>query len=644
MSEVYRSHCPLDCPDVCSYEVTVQDGKIHKVSGTKNHLYTKGFVCSKAQKQVARMYSPDRITSPLRRSGDSFVKISWEDALAQIAEKLVQAKEKSGPTSVLYYTEEGSAGLLRGLEERFFKSFGGATFTDGSLCWGAVSGAQKLDFGEYRAHLWEDMLHSKTVVLWGRNIAETNIHMVPFVRGAQINGAFVIAIDPIKTKTASLADSHIALRPSTDGVFALSVAYVICDNDWADLEFVSKHTANFKEYLAQVKKYPPSIAAEITGIPEADIIDFAKRYATEKPACIWLGYGMQRYNDSGQTIRAIDALGALTGNIGIPGGGVNHASEYNKKIVSDISGSELASEMRYFKKGILAEEILNANPPIEVMITTSANPVTQLPNTSKTIEAFNTIPFKVVSDFFLTDTARLADIILPCASVFEKEDIIMSSWNPFIGYNPKIVEARGKAKADYEIFFALAKQMNMTAYESYQTEFWLNKALEAGEEYGITLETLQKEIVQNPLWEKTAWQDHVFSTSSGKFNFLNNFVMPRVTKGLRLLTSHQSGTMHSQFYNLLDNELNHPQVFISPDLAEKLYLCDMEKAIIETEFGNLTAIVMVSEDIHPECIVLHEGSCIHDGGGVNLLTGDSLSDIGNGTSYNEVMCKMRKVL
>lgn len=644
MSKVYRSHCPLDCPDVCSFDVIVKDNKIHKISGTKNHPYTKGFVCSKAQKQVARMYSPDRITSPLRRHKDSFVKISWDDAIAEIADKLVQAKVKYGATSVLYYTDGGSAGLLKGLEERFFNYFGGATFTEGSLCWGAVSGAQKIDFGASRSHLWEDMLNSKTIVLWGRNIAETNLHMVPFVREAQNNGAFVISIDPVRTKTSTIADAHIALRPGTDGVFALGVAHAICDNGWADLDFVSKNTVNFKEYLDEVKKYPPNIVAEITGISESYIIDFAKRYAKGKPGCIWLGYGMQRYNDSGQTVRAIDALGALTGNIGRPGGGVNHASQYNKEIFSDISGSEIHREMRYFKKGKLADEILSAKPPIEVMITTSANPVTQLPNVSKTIKALNKIPFKVVSDFFLTDTARIADIILPCASVFEKEDIIISSWSPFIGYNPRIVEPCGKAKADYEIFFALAKNMNIPAYESYEAKYWLNKALAASNQYGINLDNIKNEIVKNPLWDKPAWHDYVFLTSSGKFTFLDNFVAPTVKEDLRLLSSHQSGTMHSQFYNLLDDVLNIPQVYISPYLAEKLYLCDMEKVNIETKFGNLTALVKVTEDIHLECVVLSEGSWLSDGGGVNVLTGDYLSDIGDGTSYNEVFCKIRKVV
>lgn len=653
----YITTCPLDCPDVCSLIVSTNNNKIISIKGNPRHPITKGFTCSKAKAQLERTYSLDRITTPLLKINDVFKKITWEEAYQIIIKKISNITDT---TQIMYWYDSGHGGLLSNLSKRFFNVLGGVTLPVGSLCWGASSAAQQYDFGANRAHDWNDLINSRTIIIWGKNPAFTNVHLLPYIQAAKEKGAQVIVIDPLRTKTVEMADLHVSIKPGTDGALALGMAYVILERRLINLDFVSNHVHGFEEYAHLVKEYNTSKVEEITGVPAAVIEKLAFEYAKNKPSSIMLGYGLQRYANSGQTIRAIDALGAIAGNIGIAGGGVNHANQMTVSLFHDLAGKELAKKNRFFVRAKWGEEILNAQPKVKLLFVANGNPVTQVPNTNKVLDALNTIDFKIVLDYNFTDTALAADLILPVATTFEREDLITSSWNPYIGYQPQIIEPRGEAKADYQIFSELAGKLNLDKFYIKTPKEWLEFALQPASEYGITLDILKKKgCIKNPLISQIPWEDKKFLTPSGKYEL---FSLKAEKEGfdplpsyksskysytgeytLNFISSHPQGFMHSQFYNLRKDQSNNPFVYIHPDTAEEFSLKSNEKVIIESPFGQMNAVVQIVSSVRVDTILSYQGSWRKDGGGVNQLTSDHVTDIGLGAAYYDCKVTLRKI-
>lgn len=662
--ERFRSVCPLDCYDLCSFVIEKEGGNITKIAGDPEHPITKGFICSKGQGLVERITSPDRLLYPLLKEEGHWKRISWESAYDLMAEKIKKAVSEHGPKSILHLYGYGSGGALKALNQRFFNALGGVTMPEGSLCWGSGWEAQVLDFGRVYCHSWPDLLNSKTILLWGRDPAVTNIHIVPFLKQAQTLGAKIISINPVQTKSADLADWHVSLRPGTDGALALGMAYIILKERWLDYEFVQANTHGFEAFAKMVKNYPPEKVAEITGVKKEDIHQLAEIYAKGGPSSILFGYGLQRYSNGGKTVRAIDALGALTGNIGRPGGGVNYAHEYTKDLLTSIKGDELAHSKRFIPWPVMAQGILDATEPaIEVMFVTGVNPVSQLPNTEKVLEAFNKISFKVVIDFYLNDTAEAADLVLPCTTSFEEEDLIQSSWNQYIGYAPKVIEPKGEAKSEREIFGTLAKRLGLTNFGEFTAEEWINQVLVKAEEKGLTLEKLKKAPQPNPLFTDIAWQDKKFSTPTGKYEFYSVKAeemgvepLPVYTESreslkanpwvakeypLYFLTPHPKGAIHSQFSN--EESTNYPVVEINPTTAEERYIRNNDLVIVESPRGQMTGIARLSKRVPEYLVQVTEGRWIKHGGGVNFLTPDFIPDLGKGTPYYDCLCQVRKM-
>lgn len=668
MTTTYRSVCPLDCFDTCGLLVEVKDGCISKVSGDPSHPLTRGFICNKGRKLAVRNAGPDRIRFPLRRKGSGWERVSWDDALDDIASRLAQIKAEFGSTGVLHHYSHGSGGVLKDLDRRFFNAFGGVSEPEGSLCLGAGMAAQEYDFGAVMSHAWEDCLNSRTIILWGRDPSVTNIHLQTVINEARQNGVRVIAINPVRTRSAELADEHVAPRPGTDGALALGMAHVILRDRLADLDFTANYVHGFAEYASLVKTYTPERVAQITGVSKTTIISLANRYAKHRPSSIFLGYGLQRYTNGGRTIRAIDALGAITGNIGIPGGGVNYAHQYHRRLFKSLKGSELAEKRRSLPFPTLARSILDAkNPPIRGIFVTRSNPVCQLANTALVKEAFHHAGFVVVVDFFLTDTADLADYVLPCAGAFETEDIIACSHHEMLAYAPKLVEPPGEARSELEIFSALAKRLGLEAFGQRTAPQWLKVALEPAAEFGVTLESLRAgAALRNPLAPTVAWQDRRFATPSGKIELysdkaaaegcdpLPSFVEPveSLTANpwvardypLHFLTPHPRECLHSQMQNLREESDEHslPVLEINPQTAEARYIRNNDQVVVESPRGELRALASLTSRVPPFLVQITEGGWLKAGGGVNYLTPDAGSDMGLNVSYYDCLCQVRK--
>jgi anaerobic selenocysteine-containing dehydrogenase len=657
----FRSVCPLNCFDSCSLKVKVEAGKVTGISGDSEQPVTAGFICPKGRALAERIYHPDRVLHPLFKKNGGWQRISWPDAYALLAEKLNSAKEQYGSEAVLHHFDYGSNGLLRSLDRRFFNVFGGVTVPSGSLCWGSGIAAQKYDFGSYYQHSWSDLQNSRTIILWGRDPLVTNLHLVPFLKQAKDTGAHLVVINPTRVKSADLADQYISVKPGTDGALALGMAYVILEERLLNLDFVQAYVHGFKEFATMVKEFPPLKASKITGVPADDIRDLARTYAKNRPSAIVFGYGLQRYANGGQTVRAIDSLAAITGNIGISGGGVNYAHQYNKGLFKDLTCEELAVNQRKVPYPLMGQRIPELTPPIKVAVVTRSNPVCQHPDTTNFVSAFRNIDFKVTIDFQLNDTAEESDLFLPCTTSFEEEDIIATSWNEYVGYAPKLIEPRGEAKPDPLIFSELALLMGMENYFNKSSRQWLEEALEpASKEYGLSLSKLEQGMVKSPAFQDVAWAEKVFSTPSGKIELYSElaeqetgqgtarYIPPResgpvelVDYPLNFITPHPAKSLHSQFAS---DEDNYPELEINPETAENYNLREGNLVIVESSRGQLTCRVIYNERMRIDTVQAVEGKWLKFGGGVNFLTPAFMPDMGGGVPYYDCRCQLRKYL
>ncbi|MGH8059259.1 MAG: molybdopterin-dependent oxidoreductase, partial [Candidatus Entotheonellia bacterium] len=344
-----RTTCTRDCPDMCAVLAQVEDGRLVRLEGDPAHPTTRGFLCKKTYQYPSRVYSSQRILHPLKRSKSGWTRITWEEALDTLARVMTNLKAQDGPLAVLHYQSAGSMGLLKALNSRFFNLWGGMTEATGSLCSGAGIAGQLRSYGAIRSHAPADLLHSRTIVIWGRNPMVTNIHMLPFLKAAKERGATVVVVDPRRSETVKYADQHVALKPGGDAYLAIGLAQSLLKQGLVDEAFLASATAYFVEFQGLLQRVDPQTVLDKTGMRAAAIDALARLYGTQRPGSIHLGMGPQRWIAGAGVFQLIDALAAMTGNIGVPGGGVN----YSSRLPSLIDQSWVADSRAATKRFVL---------------------------------------------------------------------------------------------------------------------------------------------------------------------------------------------------------------------------------------------------------------------------------------------------
>src|SRR5580658_10366746 len=327
MPEVRHSVCALDCPDCCSLLINVEDGQGSKLRGNPAHPVTRGFLCGKVAQYLEREYHPGRLLYPQRRIGAKgegrFERISWDQAIDEIAVRLQAISGEFGPESVLPYSYAGTMGLLNfgGMDRRFFHRLG-ASRLDRTICSTAGMAGMTQALGIRYATEPEQFRHAKLIIAWGANVLGANVHLWPFIVEARRNGARFYTIDPHQNRTGKVSDRHYAIRPGTDAALALAMMHVILSEGLEDRAYVEEHTLGVEELTAKVRQWTPRRSAELTGLAAEDIASLAREYATTRPAAIRLNYGVQRSERGAMSVRAIALLPALTGAWRDTGGGV----------------------------------------------------------------------------------------------------------------------------------------------------------------------------------------------------------------------------------------------------------------------------------------------------------------------------------
>lgn len=640
--KVLSGGCTLDCYDACKFNVYTEDNNIAKIEGDKCHPYTKGFICKKGLKHVKRHNHLNRQYKPLLKVNHKWEEITFEEAIDIMAKKLNHYKENYGSKSFIYYEQYGSGSLLKSIGEIFFNFFGGSCKQKGGPCWSAGIEAQKRNFGDVKSHSLEDMLNSKTIIVWGKNPANTTIHTMNMIKIAQKSGAYVIVIDPILTPTAKQADFHLRIKPGGDGALALAMGKRIIELNLHNEDYINKYVKNFDEYKVYLDKLNLRNLCKMCGVtlPHLDFI--VKKYA-EIYSTILQGYGMQKYNYGGSTIGYINTLGAITGQIGYSGGGVNYANRVYPDILNtDPYHSYKYADDEFFYVSKISDFIEEKN--IKMAVITKSNLLNQLPQLKKLEKAMSKIEFKVCFDLFLTDTAESCDLFIPVTSVFESEDLLYSSMtNPYLTYIEKALEPENDFMDEYYFFQEVARKLNLTNYPYVDKKEYLEKVIEPlrNIENDISLDYLAKNYFT--IHKCIAWEDKRFKTESGKFEIFINEKALNPNKvdeeyNFRLLTNHGSDSLFSQHY--MDYE-NKAKAFINKKMASKYKFYQDDLINMESSEGKIEVLVQIDDSICDDVVMMYAGWWKKHGN-PNWIIKSGISDIGGQVTYNETFVKLYK--
>ncbi|MFE4142187.1 molybdopterin oxidoreductase family protein [Peribacillus sp. YIM B13472] len=465
---VFPSVCSLDCPDQCGLLLHKKDGKIIKVQGDPDHPVTKGNICNKVRNMTARLYDPNRLKQPLKRSGPkgegNFAPISWEEAIDTITSKWKDLIELHGPESILPYSFYGNMGNLsaEGMDRRFFHKLG-ASMLERSICNAAGSVGYSYTMGGSFGIDPEETIHTKLFIMWGINAVSTNMHQVTLAQQARKNGAKVVVIDVHKNQTGKWADWFIPILPGTDSALALGLMHILYAENLVDQPFLDEYTVGAAELREHVRQYDPSTVSAITGVPIDDLYELARMYGTTSPSFVRIGNGLQHHDNGGMAVRTIACLPALTGQWMTEGGGaIKGNSGYLAFNTNALRRPDLLHNKatRTINMNQIGQALMEKENPIRSMFVYGSNPALVAPNANKVQEGLMREDlFTVVHDLFLTETAMFADLVLPATSSYETEDFYNSYWHNYVQIQKPVVEKYGESKSNVELFKLLAAGM-----------------------------------------------------------------------------------------------------------------------------------------------------------------------------------------
>ncbi len=694
-----RAICPHDCPDGCAMTVTVTDGVATSVRGDKEHPFTQGGLCVKVNNYTERVYSPDRVTTPLRRTGPKgsgrFEPISWDDAVAEVAANFNRVIAEHGAEAVMPVSYLGTQGTLNGLNvgDPFFNRMG-ATVSERTYCDSGASTAYVMSLGPTAGVDPESLVHSKYIIIWACNMVSTNLHLWPFVAEAQRNGAKVVVIDPVRHKTAARADWHIPIKPGTDGALAMAMINVIIAEGLTDADYVRDHTVGIDELTERVQDHTPEWAEGETGIPAEDIRTLAREYAAAQPSMIRIGVAIERHAGGGQTVRAISCLPGLVGAWRKPGGGLLALPLWAFPVNWDaLSHAELRPEntrvINQFHLGkALTGDIAGDGPGIHALMVYNSNPVVVCPDQERVLAGLAREDlFTVVSEQFLTDTAQYADIVLPAASQLEQLDVMFSWGHFYIGLNLPSIPPVGEAVSNTELFRRLAAAMGytedcftMTDEQMIDAAYdWAAPALE-----GITPATLAETgWARLNLPTADVYAPHAeggFPTPSGKQEFLSaaaaggNFVLPLFRQGsnedqpgeevdplphyipprgpdesyrLSLISPKSHAFINSSYGNLPAQQrvAGEPSAWLHPDDAADRGVADGDLVRLHNELGEILVKATVTTDVTRGVVMASMGSWRAQTKGqstVNAINPTVFADLGHAPTFNDTRVEVER--
>jgi anaerobic selenocysteine-containing dehydrogenase len=677
MTETRHSVCALDCPDTCSLLINVEDGRGSKLRGNPAHPVTRGFLCGKVARYLEREYHADRLLYPQRRVGAKgegrFERISWDEALDTISQRLLATAKEFGPESILPYSYAGSMGLLQanGMDRRFFHRLG-ASRLDRTICSTAGMAGMTAALGNRYATEPEQFRHSKLIIAWGANILGTSVHLWPFIVEARRNGAKFYVIDPHRNRTGAAADKHFFINPGSDTALALALMHVIIGEGLHDADYVANYTEGFDALRERVREWTPQRTAELTGIAAEEIVALAREYATIRPAAIRVNYGVQRSERGSMAVRTIGLLPALIGSWREIGGGVqlstSQAFRLNREGLErpDLQFKALGREARLVNMTELGAALTRLdNPPVKALVVYCSNPAAIAPNQNVVLAGLRRSDlFTVALEQFQTDTCDFADILLPSTTFLEHTDLYLAYGHYYLQLARPALPAPGETKSNVEVFRLLAQRMAIDEPLLQESEDDMIRTLLDSEHpfvKGITLEELERDhFVRLRMPEPfRPFAQGGFGTPTGKCQFRAetlDYTPPvesrhgdgelRSKYPFELISPKNDDSMNSTFGHRDEVDRETASLRLNTEDAARLGIHERDMVRVYNGRGSCVLAATIDGAVQPGVLCAPSVRWAKRAPGmrnVNALTSERLTDAGGGPTFYSCLAQVEKI-
>jgi len=703
-TRVVHAVCSHDCPDSCGVLVTVDTstGRATRIQGDPAHPVTRGFLCGKVAKYLDRVYSPDRLLYPMRRKPgvpkgslpqgretEAFERITWDEALDEIALRLKSIADEYGPESILPYSYAGTIGQLGygSMDRRFFHRLGGSQL-DRTICSSAGGAALTSVYGVRLGIAPEDFVHAGLILAWGANIHGNNIHLWPFIEEARRQGARLVVIDPYKTRTAALADEHLVIHPGTDTALALGMMHVILRDGLEDRDYVERCVHGFAELKAHAldPQHAPEAIARVTGIDAATIERLARQYALagrdgRRPAAIRLNYGIQRSENGGTAARAVAMLPLLTGGWQYVGGGLQLSTSGTFPFQSAtlqmpelMQASPLGRLARTINMNRLGEALTEPDagvggPPVKALFVYNSNPAAVTPDQNEVLRGMRRDDlFTVVHEQFFTDTTDYADIVLPAPSFLETKDVQGAYGHHFVQISQSAISPLGEARNNVRLFGELGRRMGFpeSCFDDREDEL-IDQALSTKDPrfQGITRERLEREgHIRIAMPENSRGEVLPFSTPEwfrtpsgrGELTPVPVFRAPVESRAhadeypLEFLPRKADNYMNSTFANIPIHQRMEAKTagileMHASDAAPR-GIANGDEVEVFNARGSVKLRAHVDGHVGAGVVAarLEWNKLSRGKANINALTSDRLTDLGGGATFYSTLVEVRKVL
>ena len=670
--------CHHDCPDSCGWVATVEDGVAVKLRGNPEHPYSRGELCPKVNRFLDRVYSPDRLLQPLIRTGtkgeSAFEPTSWDDALGLVAERVGAVTDTWGGEAILPWQDAGTQGLLQmsSLDRRFFARLG-ATRLTGSLCGGTAAAGTATTNGSGRAADPMDVRFSRLILLWGTNTKLTNRHLWPFIEEARRDGATVVVIDPMRTMTAQAADWFIQPLPGTDVALMLGMMHVLIRDGLTDRDYIERHTVGYEALAERAAEWTPERAAAACGVPAAAIEQLARAYGSTQPAFIRTLIGAEHHENGAMFFRTLACLPALTGSWRHRGGGLARsvATWANANVDDSVFDPAEDNPRRGINMNRLGRALTDPEltPPVKALFVWNGNPAVTVPNSALIRRGLTRDDlFTVVSEQFMTDTARYADVVFPATTQLEQLDVVPSWGHLYLGWNEPAIAPLGESVPNTELWRRLAVALGFTEPEFLEDDETLIRSalkdtdIEALRGSGFIRLDLPDDL--------RPYAEGDFATVSGRAELSSEtlarqghdsvpaFVPPRESAAgdpglaarypLALLTPKQhTRFLNSSYTHLPKHGPREGGPFVEMDPVDAAARGVVEGDLVEVwnDRARLVLEVRVSDRLRTGVVAVPFGWWGADHGGdvtANSLTNDTLTDWGGGVAYSDTLVEVAR--
>ena len=647
-------------------DVVVQDGRAVDLSGNNEHPYTRGALCAKVNRSLDRVYAPDRLLFPVKRVGPkgpgaTFERISWDEAIDTIVQKMRAAIAEHGPQSILPYSYSGTLGLYQGWGfDRRFAHLLGASRLDRTICEGAYIAAAHYLPDLYQGFPPEGLVESRLIIFWGNNPLNTGLHIWRWALEARRRGAKIISIDPYRSRTARVCDEHLFIRPGTDAALALAMMKVIVDEELVDHDYVDRYTFGFDQLVDRLHSHSLEDLAAACDVPVAKIRELARAYAQTRPAALRIGLGLQRCRGGAEAVRALACLPALTGAWSDAGGGfcsigraIANAHSPAQAARPDLAppGTRLINMMR------LAEHLLDPafSPPLQVLYFYNTN-IANLPDQNTVRRALRRPDlFVALHDLFLTDTADYADIVLPATTPLEHEDLVLSYGADHGSFSRPAIAPLGESKPSAEVFQLLGRALGVTEPALYvSAQEFTQEVLAKGQSAEAFFSQPFVSTIPEPDLRPRAHGG--FSSPSGRFEFYSErmardgldplpaFLPPFETLGngpypLNFLSRKHKDSLNSSYGHLpvmRDQEDKIRVLEMHPHDADARGLHDRDELRVFNARGEFRIRLQISTNVPPGTVATFWGWWDKLSGGrgvVNNVTSPAISVRGGGGTF-----------